>query len=195
MGKKIYKRKRSLDTSSCSSNWAIFRYTRALQKKRNRSVTQKALPQHGNKEIQPTACGTISLRDEGNEISVSDSDDDASNFSCNSAVNLCSSKFTEEKCFESYFESLAKRRSQSLDSRPGQMKNESTSSLSPSRKEKHCFRRTFSKWTLLEHLKCSGVEVTEMEVNQIAHPKKKCKTSIYKSPIFDSVKIVYGFVK
>src|SRR5688572_17512094 len=86
MGKKIYKRKRSLDTSSCSSNLGDLSIHKSNTDEEKSNVTQKSLSQHGNKEIQPTACGTVSLRDEGNEISLSDSDDDASNFSCNSAL-------------------------------------------------------------------------------------------------------------
>ena len=65
------------------------------------------------------------------------------------------------------------------------MKNESTSSLYTKRKT--LLQKDFLKVVSPRTLEVQRCGSDSNGGKQIAHPKKKCKTSIYKSPIFDNV--------
>src|SRR5688572_6615405 len=118
MGKSKNTRKRPLNTSSSSSNMGDLSMDRSIVEEKS-GVKDKSETLHENPELQTTACGgVVSLR------TASDSEKDASNLSYNSSSdNLCASVVTDEQKFESYFESLARRRSLSLDSRSELMKS------------------------------------------------------------------------
>lgn len=176
MGKNNHKRKRPLDTSSSSSNLGETSMNNNIAEEKS-DVKQKSTTQSENKEIQSTACGVISLRPgsiEGKDYS--DSDEDMSNLSYNSSGNLCSSNVTEEKYFESYVESLARRRSQSLESRPRQMKNRPTSPLITKTKtliNEDCLKVISPR--RLEDQRCSNQCKDGKLHQQLAHRKKRLK--------------------
>ena len=120
MGKNKNVRKRLLDTSSGTSYMDDLSINKSITEEKL-DVKHKSDTQHGTQEFRPTSSGTgtISLRTVPNEGNAfCDSDENVSTLSYNSSGNLCTSNVTEEKCFESYFESLARRRSQSLEGRP-----------------------------------------------------------------------------
>ena len=183
MGKRNYKRKRSLDTSSGSSNFGDLSINKSIAEEKKSDVKQKEYTQQQNKEFQPVVCGTVSLRAEGDDISQSD--EEMSNPSYNSDDNLCTYNFTEQKCFESYFETLAKRRSHSLEGRSEQMRNESTTSLITNNKrlfQRDLFRKDlFQKDFPNDFLKVASSRRLEeqrrvgdsKEGKQLTHPKKR----------------------
>ena len=191
MGKN--KLKRRLNTSSSSSNFGDVSL--------NISEGQKFDPQMKNvlqKEVQkvlPAAHETTSgltenigkrKENEGDDIE----DEEVSNSSYNSTGNLCASNVKEGKSFDSYYEFRAKR-SQSLEGRPWQMKNGSTYSLptySLATNTNSLIRNDFLKVVSTRGLEGqrSRNDFKEGKCQQIAHPKKKIKTSIYLNPVFDS---------
>ena len=181
MGKNKNTRKRPLNTSSSSSNMGDLSMDRSIVEEKS-GVKDKSETLHENPELQTTACGVVSLR------TASDSDKDASNLSYNSSSdNLCASVVTDEQKFESYFESLARRRSLSLDSRPEQMKSGLNNPIQFT-KTKTLSEKDFLKVVSPRRLESQRRWSDRKEDNlrqHLTHPKKKIKTSIFNSPIFD----------
>src|SRR5688572_2806416 len=119
MGK--YKRKRSLNTSSDSSNSGNLSMNKSIAEEKS---NVKLNTQHENQEIVSNAvCEDTASQDafsEGNFLS--DSDEAAPNSFYNSSGNIRHSNDKEEIYFESYIDTLARKRSQSLESRTEQTK-------------------------------------------------------------------------
>ena len=197
MGKN--KRKRSLDTSSSSKSGNV---SLNIPEEEKLHIEKKPDTQQTNQDILSTTTETTSSKSglsqnteniteienentsegiSGNHIS--EFVEDTRNFIYTSCENLRSKNIAEGKCdqFESYYESMARRRSRSLENRPDWMidlvaegKFVGTNILRevPSQKNQDQLCETGFK---------------EDKRHSRAHPKKKFKMSSYTNPVF------YGF--
>ena len=175
MGRNKNQRKRPLNTSSGSSNMGDLSMDRSIAEEKS-GVGTKSNLLHGGPEFQTATCGVVSLRtDSSADIHISDSDKEVSNTSYySSSGNLC--------------ETVASRRSLSLDSRPGQTKDGPTSRSTLTTKTKTLIKKDFLKMASPRRLEGHGYGSDRKEGKEhqhITHPKKKIKTTIYNSPISD----------
>src|ERR1043165_301686 len=154
MGKKNYKRKRPLDTSSSSSNVGDLSLNKSIAEVEKSGVKKRTNTQHESKELQPTACENAPLRAYSTEDNFSDSEEEVSNTLYNSTGNLCASNVKEGKNFDSYYE-FREKRAQSLEGRPWQMNvgsNYSLPTYSTAPKSNSLIRKDFLKVDSLRRL-------------------------------------------
>ena len=95
--------------------------------------------------------------------------------------NLHDASVSDERNFESYVQSLARRRSQSLESRPIQVTNGSTST---SPMETH---RLMKEGFLKVNRPRMFHACTPGEPHQTAHPRKRYKANVYKGASFGNI--------
>ena len=181
MGK--YKRKRSLNSSSGSSNLGDISMNKSIAEEKS-DVSQNVNTQYENQEIRSSAvCENTALEEalsEGN--CVSDSDETVPNSFYNSSGNIRRATDKEEWYFESYCDSLARKRSQSLENRT---KNGLTSPLITNTKS--VVNENFLKVVPSRSLVDQRLGNDSQHLRQFIHPKKKIRTDIYKIPVFSNI--------
>ena len=180
MGK--YKRKRSLNSSSGSSNSGDLSMNKSIAEE-NSNVKQKLNTQYENQEIRSTAVyedtASQSAFSEGNFLS--DSDEAVPNSIHNSSGNICHANDKEERYFESYFDTLARKRSQSLQSRTEQMKTSSHLVTKTKGLIKENFLKVVPPPRSLDGQRFGND--SNHQLHQVTHPKKRIKTNLYGGPV------------
>ena len=197
MGKN--KLKRRLNTSSSSSNFGDVSLN--IPEEQKFDSQKKYVLQQEVQKVLPAASETTSgltgdiekrKENEGDDIEgnhTSESVEDLRNFIYKSSDNLHSDYNSQKKsdCFESYFESLARRRCRSLENRPDQflgkgntnkLKRENVLTNVPPRKIQD---------------QMSGTNAKDGERRQSLHPRKKIKVNLYKNPTFDKLHVFESY--
>jgi len=195
MGKN--KRKRSLNISSSSSKSGNVSLNISLPEEEKLDAKKKSDAQQPNHEISSTACETTSnseltqnteniaetenTRESRAGNHTSESVEDVGNFIYNSCDNLHSENIALGKCdvFESYYESMARRRSQSLENRPDWV----IDSVSENKFVRTDFLREVPPQK--NQVQFPATSFMEGKCHPRAHPRKRFKMSTYTNPVFN----------
>ena len=169
MGKN--QKKRPLNTSSSSSNSGDLSMNRSIREEEKLDGKQKSGVRENTTENEFTYSttslteNTVNVDDNRNtdESNVKGNDKvnsaaDMRNLLCKSSENLRSENVTLEARFESYFETLAKRRSQSLENRPNQIRNHAKNS-----------KELIHSFIHIEHLYSAPSRKTTQRRSQLQH--------------------------
>jgi len=183
MGKN--KRKRSLNVSSSSSNLGDTSLGKNSSQEEKMDVQQNSDTRKNDQTIMSTDTSfKVNLTEiaetttgDGDKMESMKSTEDVRNFISNSSVNLRSDKIAQD--FETYFETLARRRSQSLENRSSQVID--------TKLPKQLVREDFLK--VVPHKEILGQQFglndkVDKHHHHLAHPKKKLRRIYLKVQCF-----------
>ena len=184
MGKN--KRKRSLNISSGSSNLGDTSLSKNSPQTEKSNLHHKSETRKNNQNILSTAYEDTSLTVDltktaenmtGDEYLTENNKNTKENYSDGNARKVSLSNDNRRgpgvtTSFESYFETLTKRRSQSLENRPNQMQL-----------KKEDFLKVDTPQNLQDQR--HTMDGKEGKIHKLTHPKKKIKMSMYTDKLSD----------